>query len=257
MTFAGKVALITGTSGMGLATGLLLARRGAAVHLAGIDEDLNAAARVAAQGLPVTVHAADIAAEDAVRSWVAAVMAVESGIDILVNAAGIQTYGTIETTAPADWDRVMNVNLRACYLTAHVAYPFMKGRVAGRIVHISSVQGFSNQYGVLGYATTKGAVHALTRAMAVDCAKDRITVNSISPGSVRTPLLEYGASQLVKDGQTLEDVIAGFGAGHPVGRIGTVEEVAEMVGYLCSDAAGFVTGADFRIDGGLTAFIGV
>jgi meso-butanediol dehydrogenase / (S,S)-butanediol dehydrogenase / diacetyl reductase len=91
----------------------------------------------------------------------------------------------------------------------------------------------------------------------VDCAKFGIRVNSISPGSIRTPLLEYGAAQLTKPGESMEDMIATFGKAHPVGRVGAVEEVAEMVAYLCSDAAAFVTGSDFRIDGGLTAYIGV
>jgi meso-butanediol dehydrogenase / (S,S)-butanediol dehydrogenase / diacetyl reductase len=208
------------------------------------------------RGCRSRLHACDIAREDQVERWISDVMSGAEGIDILVNAAGIQTYGNLETTSIADWDRVMNVNLRGCFLTSHFAWPHMKGR-KGAIIHISSVQGHTNQYGVLGYATTKGAVHAMTRAMAVDCAKFGVRVNSISPGSIRTPLLEYGAAQLAKDGQTMDDMIDTFGAAHPVGRVGTVEEVAEMVAYLASDAAAFVTGADFRIDGGLTAYIGV
>lgn len=257
MDFTGQTALITGTSGMGLAAGLLLARKGAVVHLAGIDAAANAAAVAAARGLPVTVHHVNVADDAQVAGWVAKVMETAPGIDILVNAAGIQTYGDLDTTTIADFDKVMNVNLRACFLTAHFAWPHMKTRGKGAIIHISSVQGHTNQYGVLGYATTKGAVHAMTRAMAVDCAKHGIRVNSISPGSIRTPLLEYGAAQLTKPGESMEDMIATFGKAHPVGRVGTVEEVAGMVAYLCSDDAAFVTGADFRIDGGLTAHIGV
>lgn len=257
MQFDGRCALVTGSSGMGLAAALRLAREGATVHLCGIDRAANAAAVSAADGLPVRVAEVDVASEVAVEGWIAGVMESAPGIDFLINAAGIQTYGDLETTTVAAWDRVMNVNLRAAFLTAHFAWPHMKGRGNGAIVHISSVQGHTNQYGVLGYATTKGAVHAMTRAMAVDCAKHGIRVNSISPGSIRTPLLEYGAAQLAKPGETMEDMIATFGRAHPVGRVGTVEEVAGMVVYLCSDAAAFVTGADFRIDGGLTAWIGV
>lgn len=254
--FTGKVAAITGSTGMGLAAALRLARDGARVHLCGIDLTANQTATEAAQGLDLTVHACDVSCDDQVRDWIAAIMAQETGIDFLVNAAGIQTYGDLDSTTIADWDRVMNVNLRGAFLTSHFAWPHMKHR-KGAILHISSVQGHTNQYGVLGYATTKGAVHAMTRAMAVDCAKHGVRVNSISPGSIRTPLLEYGAAQLAKPGETVDDMIATFGAAHPVGRVGTVEEVAAMVAYLCSNDAAFVTGADFRIDGGLTAYIGV
>jgi meso-butanediol dehydrogenase / (S,S)-butanediol dehydrogenase / diacetyl reductase len=257
MDFTGKVALVTGSSGMGLAAALRLARGGARVHLCGIDAQANEAARAAAEGLAVTVHTCNVAEEASVAAWVAAVMQVEVGIDILVNAAGIQTYGNLDTTSIEDWDRVMSVNLRGSFLTSHFVWPHMKGRGAGSIIHISSVQGHTNQYGVLGYATTKGAVHAMTRAMAVDCAKHGVRVNSISPGSIRTPLLEYGATQLAGPGGRMEDMLATFGAAHPAGRVGTVEEVAELVAYLCSDLAAFTTGADFRIDGGLTAYIGV
>lgn len=258
MEFAGKVALITGSSGMGLATALRLARDGAHVHLCGIDPAANAAATEAGRGLKLTVHLCDIAREDQVAGWVEAVMAQETGIDILVNAAGIQTYGDLDTTTIADWDRVMNITLRGAFLTSHFVWPHMKARGAGAIVHVSSVQGFANQYNVLGYATTKGAIHAMTRAMAVDCARHGIRVNSVSPGSIRTPLLTDGARQIAAaTGKTEAEVIADFGRGHPVGRIGEAEEVADLIAFLCSDRARFITGQDYRIDGGLTAHLGV
>lgn len=256
--FTGKVAVITGTSGMGLSSALRLARDGARVHLLGVDTAANAAAVAALAPFGGTVHACNVADEAQVRDTIADVVVHDGGIDILVNAAGIQTYGDLETTTPDQWDRVMNVNLRGTYLVSHICWPHMKGRTGGTILHISSVQGHTNQYNVLGYATTKGAVHALTRAMAVDCARHGVTVNSISPGSVRTPLLEYGAGQIAQaQGKTMDEVIADFGKGHPVGRIGESDEVAELVAFLCSDKARFITGADIRIDGGLTAWIGV
>jgi len=257
MEFDGKHALVTGSSGMGLASALALARAGADVHLAGIDAGANAAAEAACAGLPVTVHQADVSDEAQVEALVDAIMASVPGIDILVNAHGVQTYGTLETTTIADFDRVMRINLRGCFLTAHFAYPHMKARGGGAIVHIASVQGHSNQYGVLGYATSKGAQHALTRAMAVDAARDNIRVNSISPGSIRTPLLEYGAGELVGPEGRMEDMIDTFGKAHPIGRIGTAEEVVELVLFLCSERAGFCAGGDYLIDGGLLAHIGV
>ena len=133
----------------------------------------------------------------------------------------------------------------------------MKSRGSGAIVHVSSVQGFSNQNNVLAYATTKGAIHAMTRAMAVDCAKDNVRVNSVSPGSIRTPLLEFAAQEVAGVGSPIENTIAEFGKGHPLGRVGTIEETSELIAFLASDRAGFCTGGDYLIDGGLTAHLGV
>ena len=256
--FAGKVALVTGTSGIGLGAALKLARGGATVHVGGIDEKHNAGAREAGAGLNIQVDRLDVADEGSVSDWINGVASNEAGIDILVNAAAIQTYGTIETTDVAHWDRVIGVNLRSCYLTAHFAYPYMKKRGGGAIVHVASVQGYANQNEVLAYATTKGAIHALTRAMAVDCAKDNIRVNSISPGSIRTPLLEFAAETVVaSEGGDIEETIKAFGKAHPIGRVGTVEETSELIAFLVSDRAGFCTGGDYLIDGALTAHIGV
>lgn len=255
--FDGKVALVTGTSGIGLAAALKLAREGASVHVCGINEKHNATALEAGAGLRFHVGKVDVSDENSVSGWIDQVTSREAGIDILVNAAAIQTYGTIETTDVAHWDRVIGVNLRSCYLTSHYAYPHMKRRGGGAIVHIASVQGHSNQNEVLAYATTKGAIHALTRAMAVDCAKDNIRVNSISPGSIRTPLLEFAAQKVAGEGNDIEETIEEFGKAHPIGRVGTVIETSELVAFLASDKAGFCTGGDYLIDGALTAHIGV
>ena len=121
---------------------------------------------------------------------------------------GIQTYGSAEDTTPAEWDRTMAVNLRSCYLTSHFMYPLAESRrrCLGGSCLVGA--GHNNQNRVLAYATTKGAVHALTRAMAMDCAADSIRVNSISPGSIRTPLLEFSASQLATGGKSIDDMIA-------------------------------------------------
>ncbi len=254
--FQGQTAFVTGTSGMGLATALRLASEGARVHLCGIDERLNDEARQRTGDLPVTVSRVDLSKDDEGAAWIREA-GDRDGIDHLVNAAGVQTYGDLETTTPAEFDRSLSVNLRAMFVTSHFAWPYLKARGRGAIVHISSVQGFANQRNVLGYATAKGAVHAMTRAMAVDCARHGIRVVSISPGSVRTPLLEYGAAQIAGPDGDPEEVIAAFGRGHPIGRIGTPEEVAGLVAWLLSDEGSFVTGADIRIDGGLTAQLGV
>lgn len=255
--FSGKTAIVTGSSGIGLGAALRLARGGARVHLCGIDEKHNNKAREAATGLSIKVHGVDVSEEGQVRDFIEQVTADGAGIDVLVNSAAIQTYGTIETTDVAHWDRVMATNLRSCYLTSYQVYPHMKKRGGGSIIHISSVQGRANQNNVLAYATTKGAIHALTRAMAVDCAKDNIRVNSVSPGSIRTPLLEFAARKIAGDGNSIEETIAKFGAGHPIGRVGTVEETSELIAFLAGDKSGFCTGGDYLIDGGLMAHLAV
>lgn len=254
--FSGKIALVTGSSGIGLGAALRLAKGGAKVFVCGIDDAHNQAAEIAAQDLDVSVAKVDVSDEAQVSNWIAAIGATEGRIDILVNAAAIQTYGDITSTDSAHWDKVMAINLRSCFLTSHHAYPFMKAG-GGSIVHVSSVQGHANQYGVLAYATTKGAIHAMTRAMAVDCAKDKVRVNSISPGSIRTPLLEFAAQEVAGPGKDIEPTIAQFGAAHPIGRVGTIDETSELVAFLASPRSGFCTGGDYLVDGGLTAYLGV
>lgn len=253
--FTGKAMAVTGSSGIGLGAALYLARSGARVFLAGIDTVMNdkAAALAAGEGLAVSLHHVDVADEASVRGWADQIAAETDILHGLVNAAGQQSFGTAETTSPAEWDQAIAVNLRSCYLTSHCLYPMLKAAGGAAVVHVSSVQGHNNQDNVLAYAVAKGGVHALTRAMAVDCAKDAIRVNSISPGSIRTPLLEFSASQLAVGGKSIDDMIGKFGASHPIGRVGTTEETGSLIAYLCSDAAGFITGADLRIDGGLTA----
>lgn len=256
MRFEDRGVLVTGSSGMGLATALRLAREGARVHLCGVDEAHNEAARAACAGLEVMVSRVDLTRDDEVEAWVAE--AAKAGpLHSLVNAAGIQTYGDLDTTTIADWDRVMAVNLRSFFVASHFAWPHLRAAGRGAIAHVSSVQGFANQVNVLGYATTKGAVHALTRAMAVDCASHGVRVVSISPGSIRTPLLEHGVRQIVGPEGDAEALIGEWGAAHPVGRIGEASEVAGLIAWALSDEAAFVTGVDLRIDGGLTARIGV
>ena len=254
--FIGKVAVITGSSGIGLGAALKFAREGATVHICGNDAAHNEMAWNEADGLDVIVAEVDVTLPAQLGSWIYDVGS-NGGIDILVNAAAVQTYGTTESTDIGHWNRVIATNLTSCFLTSHLAYPFMKQRGGGAIVHVSSVQGHANQNEVLAYATSKGGIHALTRAQAVDAAKDGIRVNSISPGSVRTPLLEFAAQTVAGDGNPIEEVIEGFGNAHPVGRVGTVEETSELIAFLCSERAGFCTGGDYLIDGGLTAGIGV
>ena len=252
-----RTAVVTGTAGIALGVAKRLLRDGFSVILCGNDREQNSAARSALAGEKAQVVAVDVSAAAAVKQFADDLKGRLDALDALVNCAAIQPYGTIETTTPADWEKVIGVNLTGYYLMSHYLYPSLKARNNAAIVNFASVQGHMNQNNVLGYATSKGAIHAFTRAMAVDCAKDGVRVNSVSPGSIRTPLLEFAARSLTPDGGSIEDTIAGFGRSHAIGRVGTVEEVAALVSFLVGRESGFCIGGDFSIDGGLKAKLGV
>lgn len=257
--FEGKVALVTGTSGIGRAAAIRLAQGGASVLACGISEDYNAElGRIAEErGLRIGVAQADLSADADARDAVEQAVAAFGGLDIIVNAAAVHPYGSVTTTEPEIWARCMAVNVGSIYLTARHGIPQMEKRGGGAIVNISSVQGHQCQPGVAAYVATKGAIHALTRAMALDHARQKIRVNSVSPGSVRTPILELAARTFDGADADIDAVFKRFGAAHPLGRIGEPEEVAEMIAFLCSPRAAFCTGGDYLVDGGLTAGIGV
>lgn len=257
--FIGKVALVTGTSGIGLASAIRLAEGGATVLACGIDPAANAdlTAAAAVQNLAIHARKTDVSLPDDIAAAVAEAVQRFGGLDIIVNCAAVHPFGTVVSTDFEVWNRCMAVNVGSIYLTAHFGVPEIARRGGGAIVNISSVQGFNCQQNVAAYVATKGAIHALTRAMALDHAGQKIRVNSISPGSVRTPLLELAARTYGGEGVSIEQAFARFGEAHPLGRIGEPEEVAEMVAFLASEKAAFCTGSDFRIDGGLTAGVGV
>jgi NAD(P)-dependent dehydrogenase (short-subunit alcohol dehydrogenase family) len=253
--FSGRVALITGTTGIALATARRLASGGAAIVACGIVEEANAALQ--AELADALVLTADVSVPDQVRDAVAAGANRFGGLDIVVNSAAVHPYGTATSTDFETWNKAMSVNIGSIYLTAHFGIPEMIKRGGGAIVNVSSVQGFACQQNVAAYATTKGAIHTLTRSLALDYARSGIRVNSVSPGSIRTPILEKAARGENGTDADVEAAYKRFGEAHPIGRIGEPEEVAELIAFLCSSKAGFCTGADYKIDGGLTAGIGV
>jgi meso-butanediol dehydrogenase / (S,S)-butanediol dehydrogenase / diacetyl reductase len=256
--FIDKVALVTGTTGIGRAIAKRLATGGATVLACGIDVPGNQelAREAGGLGLNLAVEVGDVTDANAMRSVIAMTVSRFGGLDIIVNAAAIAPYGSVVDTDPATWNRCIAVNVGGIYLTTHFGIPEMKKRGGGAIINLASVQGYACQPGVAAYATSKGAVHSLTRALALDHAVDKIRVNSISPGSIRTPMLAISAEHF-SPGEPMEEVFARFGAAHPLGRIGTPEEVAELAAFLSSDRAAFCTGGDYLIDGGLLAGIGV
>jgi len=256
--FENRVAIVTGTTGIGRAITKRLAVGGCTVLACGIESSANQELEqeAGASGLTIRVEHCDVSQPDQVQAVVAKTVATHGGLDIIVSAAAIHPFGTAVETDPDTWNRCMMVNVGSIFLLAHFGVPEMKKRGGGSIVNLSSVQGYACQRGVVAYAASKGAVHSLTRALALDHAADHIRVNSISPGSIRTPMLVRSAAHFDPD-LPAETVFERFGAAHPLGRIGTPEEVAELAAFLASDKAGFCTGGDYLVDGGLLAGLGV
>jgi NAD(P)-dependent dehydrogenase (short-subunit alcohol dehydrogenase family) len=255
----GKVAVVAGGSlGMGRATARRLAEGGAAVVLCGHDDGSveDALAELRGAGLEVDGRRADVTSSDEVEGLVRLAAERYGGVDILVNSAGIQRYGTVVDTPEEVWDEVLAVNLKGMFLTAKHCVPEMRRRGGGAIVNIASVQAFATQAGVAAYSASKGGVVALTKAMAVDHAADNIRCNAVCPGSVDTPMLRW-AADLFKGDSTVDETIHAWGRSHPLGRVARAEEVAEVIAFLASDRASFVTGSELRVDGGLLAQIAV
>jgi len=245
--YAGKNAIVFGgASGIGLATASLLSDRGAEVVVA--DVEPPASLQIGMKYIPC-----DVCDEDQIRSAVTKA-AGTGGLQWSVYSAGIQRYGTVVETPAEVYDKVQAVNVRGAFLAGHYAIPLMGD--GGSIVHVSSVQGLACQTGVAAYAASKGTLDALTRAMALDHAPQRIRVNAVLPGTVDTPMVRASAESMKGEG-TAETVIAQWGRLHPMGRVAQPEEVAKVIAFLLSDEASFVTGASILVDGGLLAQLSV
>lgn len=252
----GKTAIITGTTGIGRAVTKRFAQLGANVVCCGNDPAANRDLRQETEGADVIVQDCDVSDSEDVLTVVTTAVSHFGGLDIIVNAAAIHPFGNAVETELETWHRCLNVNVTGIFLLAHFGIPQMRKRGGGSIVNLASVQGYACQQGVTAYVTSKGAILSLTRALAVDHAADNIRVNSVSPGSIATPMLETAAQVLSPD-LPVDEVLTRFGEAHPLGRIGTAEEVAELVAFLASDKASFCTGGDYVIDGGLKATLGV
>ena len=246
----GRRALVTGgASGIGEATVQELTRAGAFVWIA--DINLAAADRLAGQVGAAKAIQLDVTNPESISAAVERV----GQLDILVNNAGIGHVGSIENTEAADFDRLLNVNVRAVYLVTRAFLPFLltaESRTghAGTIVNLGSVAGMVGIKQRFAYCTTKGAVIAMTRQLAVEYPKT-LRVNVICPGTVETPFVEGYLDNFHKDNK--EQIRVELRARQPIGRLGQPQEIASMVRYLVSDEAAFISGSIFTIDGGWTA----
>jgi NAD(P)-dependent dehydrogenase (short-subunit alcohol dehydrogenase family) len=248
-TLLGKNALITGASkGLGKAMALALAQAGARIALVSRDAAKlgDVAREIRGGGGSAEVFAADVADEAQVESARAAVSEKFGGaLHILVNNAGINIRKPLTDFTLAEWRSVLDTNLTSVFLMCRAFVPMMKGRGYGRVINLTSMMSHISLPGRTAYSASKTALLGLNRALALELAPEKITVNGISPGvcdtEINTPLMQN------------PELKAQFLSKIPVGRFGEPSEIAKLALYLCSEDAGFITGTDVLIDGGWTA----
>jgi NAD(P)-dependent dehydrogenase (short-subunit alcohol dehydrogenase family) len=257
--FSGKVAVVAGGAlGIGRAAARKLAAEGASVVICSDREEQveDATAELREEDLEIRGVWADVTSSADMKGLMDFAAETYGGVDVLVNSAGVQRYGTVVETEEEVWDEVLGVNLKGIYLASRYAIPKMRARGGGAIVNLSSVQAFASQKGVAAYTASKGGINALTRAMALDHAEENVRVNAVCPASVDTPMLRWSAN-LFKGEKSVEETVREWGRMHPVGRVARPEEVAEVIAFLAGPGASFVTGGEYKVDGGMLAALGV
>ena len=245
MDLEGHIALVTGASrGIGEVITTRLAGSGAKVAInynTGVDAASSVVNAITASGGDAFAVGGDVSQEDQVESMVKQVVKRWGKLDILVNNAGITRDRLLMRMTSEEWDDVISVNLRGAYLCTRFALPHMVRQRHGRIVNISSVVGLSGNPGQANYAASKAGLIGFTKAVAREVASRNITVNAVAPGYITTAMVERLPEEAQK--RILDRI--------PMGRFGTPEDVAETVAFLCTDAAGYITGQVIGIDGGL------
>ena len=248
-----KIAVVTGgAKGIGFGSTKRLLADGARVVMFDLDQAglESAEKQLAPYADRISGIKVDVSSDAQVKAAVNEVGDKYGKIDYLVNCAGIQTYGTAENTSEETWDKTFDVNVKSMYLTAKYTIPYMRKAKGGAIVNISSVQSLANQKGVVAYAASKGAINSLTRAIALDHSNEQIRCNAILPASVDTQMLRSSA-RAFSDGRSEDEILEEWGKSHPIGRMATIDDIGELVRFLCSDKSSFITGSSYVIDGGL------
>ncbi len=244
----GKVVIVTGaSSGIGRATALLFAKNGSNVIAVGRNAKELGILRDDAQGKKgsVKVHLADIREHSQVERLVNDTVQNFGQLDVLVNSAGIIMNGTIENTTLDDWDKMFDINLRSVFFMTQKCIPHLE-KTKGNIVNVSSVAGTRSFPNVLAYSVSKAGVDQLTRCAALELAPKGIRVNAVNPGVVVTNLHKRGGMA----DEEYQKFLKNSKNTHPLGRVGETKEVAELIYFLASDKASWITGATYAIDGG-------
>jgi NAD(P)-dependent dehydrogenase (short-subunit alcohol dehydrogenase family) len=250
-SLSNKTAIVTGGgSGIGKAIGETFAEMGASVHILDMNEleGTKTANEITKKHSPAFFYQCDVSKSDEVEKVFKEIHAINDGIDILINNAGIGFVGNIENTREEDLDRLYNVNVKGVFNCTKAAIPYFKEKNNGVIINMASIAssvGISDRF---AYSMSKGAVLAMTYAIAKDYLAQNIRCNCISPARVHTSFVD-GFIKKNYPGREKE-MFENLSASQPIGRMGKPDEVANLALYLCSDEAAFVTGTDFPIDGG-------
>ena len=254
--FNDKVVIVTG-GGMGIGRAICLgfAREGARVACADIDED--AGGKVVADGADlageIRFHKADVARNAECQGLVSAVASEWGPVDVLCNNVGIQplaSYVPAHELTEEQWDRIIDVNLKSYFLMTRLCVPGMIEHGGGVIVNTASVQGLQSALGVSAYAASKGGILSMNRQLALEYAKNNIRVLAVNPGTIDTNMVAESIEASGVDEAEMKELL---GKAHPMNRIGRPEEIANVVVFLASDKASFMTGEYVCVDGGMMA----
>ncbi|MFH1930223.1 MAG: SDR family oxidoreductase [Pseudomonadota bacterium] len=250
MKLKGKIAIVTGAkSGIGLATAIRFANEGAKVVVADVKDAHQEVNEIAKRGAEALFVPVDVSNGSQVATLIEKTLAAFGRLDVLVNNAGIELAKKITDTTEAEWEHVMNVNLRGVFLCSKAAIPVMQRNGGGVIVNVASELGLVGGSEIAAYSASKGGVVQLTKAMAIDHAGDGIRVNCVAPGPVSTPLLEAIIESSSSPEQERQSIVENT----LLKRLARPEEIANVIVFMASDESSYMTGSVVVVDGGWTA----